>query len=112
MDNKTINQVFNIDKAIERHKTKLLDISRRNQLLNFRYFKRSTIKVVDEIPSEIFKDMVVNNKRFDFLHIIEDEEDHELDISLDSVEHHSYDESNLPDKHTDTTKLIKILKIF
>lgn len=103
MEDKLKDKTFNIEKAIERHKTKLLDISRRNQLLNFRYFKRSTIKVVDEIPSEIFKDMVINGRKFDFLHMINDEEDHELDISLESVEHHSYDETNLPEKHTDTS---------
>jgi len=103
MEDELKDKTFNIDKAIERHKTKLLDISRRNQLLNFRYFKRSTIKVVDEIPSEIFKDMIINGRKFDFLHMINDEEDHELDISLESVEHHSYDETNLPEKHTDTS---------
>ena len=47
--------------------------------------------------------MVVNNKKFDFLDIVEDEEDHELDISSQSIEHHVYDESSLPDKHTDTS---------
>ena len=103
MDNKTIVQSFNFDAAIERHKTKLLDLSRRNQLLNFRFFKRSTIKIVDEIPSEIFKDIVVNNKKFDFLPKPETEEDHELEISLESIEHHVYDSISLPDKHTDTS---------
>ena len=102
-DNKTIAQAFNFDAAIERHKTKLLDLSRRNQLLNFRFFKRSIIKIVDEIPSEIFKDIVVNNKKFDFLPKPETEEDHELEISLESIEHHVYDSISLPDKHTDTS---------
>ena len=103
MEQNSIIKSFNFEKAIERHKTKLLDLSRRNQLLNFRFFKRSTVKIIDEIPSEVFKDMVVNNKKFDFLDIVEDEEDHELDISSQSIEHHVYDESSLPDKHTDTS---------
>ena len=29
MDDKTIRQVFNIDKAVERHKTKLLNIGKK-----------------------------------------------------------------------------------
>ena len=103
MDKNTLQDVFSFDKAIDRHKTKLLDISRRNQLLNFRFFKRSTVKIVDEIPSEIFKDMVVNGKKYDFLPIIETEEDHELDISLESIEHHVYDSKDLEGKHTDTS---------
>ena len=53
--------------------------------------------------------MVVNGKRFDFLHIVEDEEDHELDISLKSVEHHSYDESSLQtNTQTQVCRQIKV----
>ena len=104
----TSNQSFDISKALERHKSKLLDLGKTNQLINFRYFKRSTIKVIDEIPTEIFKDMVGNGKTFDFLQLEETEEDHELEIALKSVKYKQYDKKNLPSKHTDTSLQTKL----
>ena len=56
-----------LEYKIETWKNKLIDLSRRNRLLNFRPTKVTTIKVVDEIPSEIFKSMVIENNSFHFL---------------------------------------------
>lgn len=47
--------------ALERLRRKLLDLSRRNRLLNFRLTKRN-IQIVDEQPSQVFDYMVSQNK--------------------------------------------------
>ena len=50
-----------LEYKIETWKNKLIDLSRRNRLLNFKPTKVTTIKVVDELPSEIFKSMVIEH---------------------------------------------------
>ena len=47
-------------KKINQWKKNLLDTSRRNPLINFRAYKRTTIKVVDEKPSEVFRQLINN----------------------------------------------------
>ncbi|MCK4448373.1 MAG: DUF4011 domain-containing protein, partial [Candidatus Marinimicrobia bacterium] len=93
-----------LDKKIEDWKNKLIDLSRRNRLLNFRPTKATTIKIIDEIPSEVFKSMVVDNNSFHFLSIETDdltEQDQiELDGKLD-IEFFEYDSEKLQNKHTD-----------
>ena len=36
-------------------KSKLLDLSKRNRALNFKINKVSTVTIVDELPTEIFR---------------------------------------------------------
>ena len=59
---------------VEQWKKILLDTSRRNPLINFRAYKRTTIKVVDEKPSEVFRQLVINQEKFDFDPIPDEEE--------------------------------------
>jgi len=51
MPDKTDKEI--LEHKIETWKNKLIDLSRRNRLLNFRPTKVTTIKVVDELPSEV-----------------------------------------------------------
>ena len=51
---------------IEALRLKLLDLSMRNNLLNFRPSKRRTIRVIDEIPSEIYDILVLQEKNMRF----------------------------------------------
>ncbi len=48
-----------LEQKIEAWKNKLIDLSRRNPLLNFKATKVTTIKIIDELPTEVFKSMVV-----------------------------------------------------
>jgi len=105
-------------KKINQWKKNLLDTSRRNPLINFRAYKRTTIKVVDEKPSEVFRQLINNQEKFDF-DCIEEEElelteivesSEEGSTKLDESNHSSgteefveYDKENLEDKHTDNT---------
>ena len=58
--NKSIQKEF---KSLRR---KLLDLSMRNQLLNFRPRSR-TIEVVNDSPSHIYDYLVLNEKKMQFL---------------------------------------------
>jgi len=44
-----------IREGLERLRKKLLDLGKRNRLLNFRHGKKSSLRVVDELPDELFK---------------------------------------------------------
>lgn len=53
--------------ALDELKRKLLDLSRRNRLLNYRPTKASTVIVVDELPSEVFRILWAEEKAMHFL---------------------------------------------
>ena len=50
-----------VEDALERLKRKLLDLSRRNSLLNYKPAKRS-IRIVDQLPDVIFDELVTKGK--------------------------------------------------
>ena len=52
---------------LEEQRQKLLDLTRRNRLLNFRPTRRTTVRVVDELPSELFRQLALAGKTFGFL---------------------------------------------
>ena len=58
--------VKKINNKIKQWQNKLLDTSRRNPLINFRAFKRTTIRIVDEKPAEVYRQLVINDEKFDF----------------------------------------------
>ena len=51
---------------IEIWKKNLLDLSQRNPLISYKSPKRTSIEIIDEIPSEIFNQLVVNEEKFGF----------------------------------------------
>ncbi len=97
MSNRTDKEI--LEHKIETWKNKLIDLSRRNRLLNFRPTKVTTIKVVDELPSEVFKSMVMDNDSFHFLP--KDEEAEKLFGETNDKEFYEYDEKILEEKHID-----------
>ena len=56
-----------IGSQVESLRQNLLDLTMRNNLLNFRPSKRRTIRVVDEIPSEIYDILVLQEKNMRFI---------------------------------------------
>ena len=48
-----------IQKALLKVRQKLLDLSKRNRLLNFKETARS-IRIVDELPDQVFKTLVTD----------------------------------------------------
>lgn len=55
-----------IEKQLQAARDRLLDLTLRNRLLNFRPSKRRTIQVVDEIPKEIFNILVLEERVMQF----------------------------------------------
>ena len=51
-----------IEEQLQAARERLLDLTLRNRLLNFRPSKRRTIQVVDEIPKEIFDILVLQER--------------------------------------------------
>ncbi|MEY4567681.1 MAG: ATP-dependent RecD-like helicase, partial [Planctomycetota bacterium] len=47
---------------LQRFRSKLLDLSLRNPLLNYRKTSRRTLQIVDELPDYVFRRMVEQNK--------------------------------------------------
>jgi hypothetical protein len=56
-----------IEKQFQAARQNLLDLTMRNQLLNFRPTKARTIRVLDEVPKEIYDLLVINEKTVEFL---------------------------------------------
>ena len=55
-----------VDQTLERVRKKLLDVSRRNNLINFRETRR-TIRIIDELPDETYRLLVGDGKSMELL---------------------------------------------
>ena len=55
-----------VESQLDQARQRLLDLSMRNWLLNFRPTRRTTIQVVDEIPAEIWKLLIERGKTMSF----------------------------------------------
>jgi very-short-patch-repair endonuclease/DNA polymerase III delta prime subunit len=55
-----------IIKELESARNNLLDLTMRNQLLNFRPSKNRTIRVVDEVSQEVYDRLVIQEKNMEF----------------------------------------------
>src|SRR5690242_12171375 len=56
-----------IDDRLEETRRRLLDLTRSNRLLNHRTTGRGTLRVVDEIPEQVFDVLVRQGQRMQFL---------------------------------------------
>jgi len=102
---------------IEIWKKSLLDMTKRNSLISFKSPPRTSIEIIDEIPSEIFNQLVINEEKFGFLkkeipkeintnvELSKTNQDEKLDFLNKDIfyekEFFSYNKENLDDKHTD-----------
>ncbi|MBC8294237.1 MAG: DUF4011 domain-containing protein [Pelagibacterales bacterium] len=108
-----------LNKRIELWKKNLLDLSRRNPLIAFKSPKRTSIRVVDELPTEVFQQLIIEEQKFEFLpkeeanlngtNLVSQNPGSEDVISENTIENVDHDESeffkytrhDLEDKHTD-----------
>jgi very-short-patch-repair endonuclease len=65
------NQDF-VKSQLDRIRKRLLDLTNRNRLLNYRPKKR-TIRIIRELPDSIFRLLVAEGSSMEFLHLPEDE---------------------------------------
>jgi len=61
-----------IENQIENARISLLDLTMRNRLLNFRTTKRRTLRIIDEIPREIYDILVIKERAMEFLPLTKD----------------------------------------
>ena len=72
-----------VNETLERVRRRLLDLTRRNVLLNFRQTRR-TIRVVDESPEKVFNRLVIDGKSMELLPLPEpDVNNDEVEINTD-----------------------------
>lgn len=64
-----------IEKQLQSARERLLDLTLRNRLLNFRPSKRRTIQIVNEIPKEIFNILVLEERVMQFKPVEQPRED-------------------------------------
>lgn len=57
-----------IRKGLERMRLRLLDLTARNRLLNFRHTKKGALRVVDELPNQLFQSLL-DGKELYFHHV-------------------------------------------
>ena len=60
-------QEKSLDRRIYKWKEKLIDLSKRNRLLSFKFPKFSTIRIIDEQPPEVYRALVQNLQTMEFL---------------------------------------------
>lgn len=114
-ENQTDSELINnlLSNKITKWKEKLIDLTKRNRLLNFKSPKNASIKIIDEMPVEIFSILVSKSKKMSFLpiHVQQDQipEEYKLskeelnkEINFKTQEFSSYDRKFLEKKHTDT----------
>jgi very-short-patch-repair endonuclease len=53
-----------VDRGLAQMRLRLLDLTNRNRLLNFRHFKKSSLRVVDELPDELFSSLLDGKELF------------------------------------------------
>ncbi|MBL4660915.1 MAG: DUF4011 domain-containing protein [Alcanivoracaceae bacterium] len=68
-DNKAIEETEFFETTLERSRQKLLDLTRRNRLLNFREGVKD-IAIIDEMADLVFEDLVSKEIKFSFSTII------------------------------------------
>ncbi len=101
-----------IDKRIYKWKEKLIDLSKRNRLLNFKFSKSLTLRIIDEQPPEVYKALVQELHALEFLPIkvnnenIPEQEKKSLEelnegIEFKAQEFKEYDPKQLSKKHSD-----------
>ena len=101
-----------ITNKIIKWKEKLIDLTKRNRLLNFKGPKYASIQIIDEIPTEIFRILVANSKQMKFLPIKENPDDtpEEQRLSKEALnvgiefkpqEYEKYEREALANKHVD-----------
>ncbi|MEI8213945.1 MAG: DUF4011 domain-containing protein [Planctomycetota bacterium] len=57
-----LTPAINLTSELERFRAKLLDLSLRNPLLNYRVSKRKTLQLDDESPDDVFRRLVLQEK--------------------------------------------------
>ncbi|MCH8039364.1 MAG: DUF4011 domain-containing protein [Nitrospinae bacterium] len=56
-----------VEDELNKARSRLLDLTKANRLLKLRETRTGTLKIIDEIPDQIYEELVLNEKSMDFL---------------------------------------------
>ena len=79
-----------IKKKLDQARQSLLDLTRRNRLINFKPGRRNSLRIVDEVPAEVYRILVADEKNMEFLPLEKSELYRRLDLA-----DQSHDETEL-----------------
>jgi len=103
-----------VEERIKKWKDKLVDLSKRNRLLNFRPTKVTTIKIIDELPSEVLSTLAIQNEGMEFLPLSSEEElfkeEGAKEKTESPVEFQPYKKEELEDRYKDKYLQTDLLK--
>ncbi len=94
LNEKSTSVKSKIEETVRISRQRLLDVTLNNRLLNYRPSRRRTIRVVDEIPKEIFDILVLHPKTMQFkpseiskeeIRLLFEEEDVNEDLPLPNL---------------------------
>lgn len=88
--------------SLQQIRRRLLDTSNRNRLLNFRESKARTIRIVDELPDEVFSSVVDEGISMDLVPVVEPEEIDPETESIDISNTLPVATEEIAERHTDT----------
>ncbi len=84
-DNKAIEETVFFEKTLERSRQKLLDLTRRNRLLNFREGVKD-IAIIDEMADLVFEDLTNKEIQFSFSALEPEQQDDSIEQEIDKRE--------------------------
>jgi very-short-patch-repair endonuclease/DNA polymerase III delta prime subunit len=90
-----------VRQQIEDWKRQLLDLTRRNRLLNFRPTPRSTIAILDELPSEVFRSLWLDEVAMRFQPVEKASSPEGVAEGSDGDSFTVYEAKDLADRHRD-----------
>ena len=70
-----------IKNKLEHARQSLLDLTRRNRLINFKPGRRNSLRIVDEVPGEVYRILVTDQKNMEFLPLEKSEHYREADLA-------------------------------
>ena len=87
MNNQEIDKEV-VKSQVESLRKRLLDFSKRNDLLNHTHSERSTkfVRVVDELPNELFDKLISGNMEFKPLHVETEPKDEQTPLFQSALE--------------------------
>jgi very-short-patch-repair endonuclease len=80
---------------LDKWQRQLIDLSSRNRLLNFKPTRVTTVRVVDELPTEVFRSLYLESRSMRFLPLQEPQ------LEAATTEFHPVDRTRLPGQQTD-----------
>jgi very-short-patch-repair endonuclease len=93
-----------IDQKLETARQELLDLGLRNKLINYKLLKTRGVEVVDELPKQVYKMLVENERQMSFLpapDLEEEENENEEQVLLFEQPEEEEQTGSVAARHTD-----------